>query len=118
MKKILIIILAIFLAIAAIGAIAVLVVPDKPVDETPSTDSSTDTGSDLKPDTDTDIDTDNGNDNDDGVGPQKPPIILVEDVEELTTALASVENGATIEITEHASAEFMKLLMGVISHAE
>ena len=98
MKKILIIILAIFLAIAAIDAIAVLVVPDKPVDETPSTDSSTDTGSDLKPDTDTDIDTDNGNNNDDGIGPQKPPIILVEDVEELTTALASVENGATIEI--------------------
>lgn len=33
-------------------------------------------------------------------------------------AVLRTENGATIEITEHASAEFMKLLMGVISHAE
>ena len=33
-------------------------------------------------------------------------------------AVLRTENGATIEITEHASTEFMKLLMGVISHAE
>ena len=33
-------------------------------------------------------------------------------------AVLRTENGATIEITEHASAKFMKLLMGVISHAE
>lgn len=93
MKNFLIILLSVLLVIALIGAVAILIIPDEPVDETPSTDSNTDTGSGSTPDTDLDTD-DNGS----GIGPQKPPIILVEDVEELTTALASIENGATIEI--------------------
>ena len=85
MKKILMIILAVFLLIAAVGAIAVWVVPDEQTEETPSTDTGTG-------DTNNDLDADNG------IGPQTPPIIQVEDVEDLTAALASIEDGATIEI--------------------
>ncbi|MBQ8146175.1 MAG: hypothetical protein IJ039_05275 [Clostridia bacterium] len=85
MKKILMIILAVFLLIAAVGAIAVWVVPDEQTEETPSTDTGTG-------DTNNDLDADNG------IGPQTPPIIQVENVEDLTAALASIEDGATIEI--------------------
>ena len=91
MKQFLIIFLTILLTIGIVGAVAILFVPDEPVEETPSTDSSTG-------DTDTDLDTDTDTDNDNGIGPQKPPIVYVENLEELTTALTSVENGATIEI--------------------
>ncbi len=90
MKNTITIILAVVLVIALIGAVAILFKPDVP--DTPtdtSTDTSTDSSTDKQPD---------NNDDDSGIGPQKPPIILVEDVEELTTALTSIENGATIEI--------------------
>lgn len=103
MKKFLTIFLAIFLAIAAVGAIAVWVVPDAP--DNTNTDTSTDTGKDTNTDSSTDTgtgdtNTDTGTDdeNNDVETPKEPEIIEIEDVEELTTTLASIEDGATIAI--------------------
>lgn len=103
MKKFLTIFLAIFLAIAAVGAIAVWVVPDAPDNTT--TDTSTDTGKDTNTDSstdtgtgDTNTDTGTGDENTDVETPKEPEIIEIEDVEELTTTLASIEDGATIAI--------------------
>ena len=103
MKKFLTIFLAIFLAIAAVGAIAVWVVPDAP--DNTNTDTSTDTGKDTNTDSstdtgtgDTNTDTGTGDENTDVETPKEPEIIEIEDVEELTTTLASIEDGATIAI--------------------
>ena len=103
MKKFFTIFLAIFLAIAAVGAIAVWVVPDAPDNIT--TDTSTDTGKDTNTDSstdtgtgDTNTDTGTGDENTDVETPKEPEIIEIEDVEELTTTLASIEDGATIAI--------------------
>ncbi len=94
MKNFLIILLSVLVVIALVGAVAILIIPDEPVDETPSTDSSTDTNTDSSTDTEGDTNIDDGT----GIGPQTPPIIQIEDIEELTTALANIEDGATIEI--------------------
>ena len=101
MKKFLTIFLAIFLAIAAVGAIAVWVVPDAP--DNTNTDTSTDTGKDTNTDSNTDTgdtntDTGTGDENTNVETPKEPEIIEIEDVEELTTTLASIEDGATIAI--------------------
>ena len=94
MKNFLVILLSVLVVIALVGAVAILFIPDKPVDDTPTTDSSADTNTDSSTDTEGDTNVDDGT----GIGPQTPPIIQVEDIEELTTALANIEDGATIEI--------------------
>ena len=93
--------LAVFLAIAAIGAVAIWVTPDAPDNSTDTgTDSTTDTNTDTSTDTgtgDTNVDIEEPNDkpNDE---PSEPEIIEIEDVTELTTALETIESGAAIAI--------------------
>ena len=101
MKKFLMIFLAVFLAIAAIGAVAIWVTPDAPDNSTDTgTDSTTDTNTDTSTDSgscDTNVDIEEPNDtpNDE---PSEPEIIEIEDVTELTTALETIESGAVIAI--------------------
>ena len=101
MKKFIMIFLAVFLAIAAIGAIATWFTPNAP-------DNSTDTGTDSTTDTNTDTSTDSGS-GDTNVDieepndtpkdePSEPEIIEIENVAELTTALETIESGAVIAI--------------------
>ena len=78
--------IAIILAIAVVGAVAVLFTPKEP-DETTNTDSDTNTGTntdnnDLIPDNEQ----------------VQTPTIEIEDVEELITALETLEDGAVIAI--------------------
>lgn len=103
------IVLAILVSVALLGAIAVMLVPKGPIILLP-TDDTTDTNTDTSTDTNTDTNTDNNgdtNDNmnddtnddpNDGIGPQTPPIILVENEEDLENALATLEDGAMISI--------------------
>ena len=89
MRNFLMIVLAILVSVALLGAIAVMLVPKGPIILLPS-DDKTDTNTDTSTDTNTDTNTDNNgdtNDNmnddtnddpNDGIGPQTPPIILVE----------------------------------------
>ena len=86
--------LAIILAVAVIGAVAVLFTP-KESDDNPSTDIDTNTS--------TGIGTDNGDLTPD-IEPEEKPTIEVEDIKELSTALKTIEDGATIAIP--ASMEF------------
>ena len=101
MKKFIMIFLAVFLAIAAIGAVAIWVTPDAPDNSTDSgTDSTTDTNTDTSTgtgsgDTNVDIEEPNDTPNDE---PSEPKIIEIEDVTELTTALETIESGAVIAI--------------------
>ena len=78
--------IAIILAIAVVGAVAVLFTPKEP-DETTNTDSNTNT----------DTNTDNNDLIPDNEQVQTPTI-EIEDVEELTTALETLEDGAVIAI--------------------
>ncbi len=92
MKKFFTVFLAIILAVAVIGAVAVLFTPKEP-DDNPSTDT----------DTNTSTGTDNGDLTPD-IEPEEKPTIEVEDIKELSTALKTIEDGATIAIP--ASIEF------------
>ena len=101
MKKFLMIFLAVFLAIAAIGAVAIWVTPDAPDNSTDTgTDSTTDTNPDTSTDSgsgDTNVDIEEPNDTPKDE-PSEPEIIEIEDVTELTTALETIESGAVIAI--------------------
>ena len=81
--------LAVFLAIAAIGAVAMWFTPNAPDNTDTSTDSSTDSSN-----SNTDVGTDLIPDDE----PEITPPIEIENVEELATTLATIEDGAVIAI--------------------
>ena len=101
MKKFIMIFLAVFLAIAAIGAVAIWVTPDAPDNSTDTgTDSTTDSNTDTSTDTgtgDTNVDIEDPNDKPTDE-PSEPEIIEIEDLTELATALETIESGAAIAI--------------------